>query len=374
MAVAQPAPADAKPKPPTVRCLAFSPDGKSLAVVHSSTNLLVVWDVVARTARFTVREKSGIASVAYSPQGDVLAIGTAKVAKLLDPATGQLRRELTGHEQTVRCLAFTPDGKQLVTAGNDRTVRFWDLATGETQRTVSGCLGSIVGIALSPDGKWLATTCGTDDKVKLWSLERPAEPPHEFDVQQAYVPQVLLSPDSRYLVIPNWSGTVLVNDVKTKEEFLRFRYLGGVQCAAISPSGQLLALAHDKSIDLAGLQPSVAEEQRRQIDGWIEQFQDDDYAKREAASKQLAAVGSVALGQLRAGLDSSSAEVRIRCRRLVERIEDLEFATKLTGHTADSNWVAFSHDGKLLASGDWDGIVKLWNLADDKEVATLESR
>ena len=81
--------ADEPPKPPTVRRLVFSPDGKSLAIIHSVENTLVVWDVAARKRRFVVREKSGISSVAYSPGGDELAIATASMAKLLDPASGQ---------------------------------------------------------------------------------------------------------------------------------------------------------------------------------------------------------------------------------------------------------------------------------------------
>lgn len=66
-----------------------------------------------------------------------------------------------GHMALIRSIAFTPDGKQLVSASNDKTIRVWDLATGKTVRTIRGEIGpghpgKIYAMALSPDGKWLA--------------------------------------------------------------------------------------------------------------------------------------------------------------------------------------------------------------------------
>ena len=110
---------DAVPKPPSVRCLAFSPDGKSLAVVYGVSNSLVVWDLAKRQRKFGVKEKAGISFVAFSPNGDLMAIATGKVVKLLDPSTGEAQDELTGHTGAVRCVAFTPDGKQILSGGDD---------------------------------------------------------------------------------------------------------------------------------------------------------------------------------------------------------------------------------------------------------------
>ena len=66
-----------------------------------------------------------------------------------------------GHMAIIRGIAFTPDGKQLVSAGEDKVIRVWDLASGRTVRTLRGesgpgSLGKILAMALSPDGKWLA--------------------------------------------------------------------------------------------------------------------------------------------------------------------------------------------------------------------------
>src|SRR5215471_4255562 len=82
------------PKPPSVRFLAFSPDGRSLAVSHRYRNDLVVWDLEARTRKFTANHPKAVTTVAYSPSGDTLALGTINLVQILDPATGELRREL----------------------------------------------------------------------------------------------------------------------------------------------------------------------------------------------------------------------------------------------------------------------------------------
>ena len=66
-----------------------------------------------------------------------------------------------GHMALIRGIAFTPDGRQLVSASDDKTIRVWDLASGKTVRTIRGesapgHAGKIFAMALSPDGKWLA--------------------------------------------------------------------------------------------------------------------------------------------------------------------------------------------------------------------------
>ena len=66
-----------------------------------------------------------------------------------------------GHMALIHSIAFTPDGRQLVSASDDKTIRVWDLASGKTVRTIRGesapgHVGKVYAMALSPDGKWLA--------------------------------------------------------------------------------------------------------------------------------------------------------------------------------------------------------------------------
>jgi WD40 repeat protein len=357
-----------------VRCLAFSPDGQSLAVAYAD-NSLVIWNVWTRQE--FVREKTPVLSLAYSPQGDVLAIAVGKVVRLLDPATGNARSELDGHKMNIRSLAFTPDGKQLATAGEDASVKLWDLASGQARAKWKTTFDEVMSIAISANGKWMATSCHPptpehgDNDIELRRLDVPDQPARKI-AARGYIPQVVFSPDGQ-LVIPSWSSSLVMIDVATGDERLRFTGTGGTNRVAISPDGRMMVVCGLSPIlnILPFQQPPSADHERR-IAALIERFQDDDYATREAASKELAEIGGEALAQLRAGLESDSAEVRVRCRRLVQRIQSEEFAPKLTGHEANITCIAFSPKGDLLASGDAKGVIKLWNMAENKELATLK--
>jgi WD40 repeat protein len=383
-AVGQQPAANAQPKTTPVRCLAFSRDGTSLAVAYGGSETLIIWDVARRKAVYTAREKAPIRSLAYSPLGELLAVAAGSATKLLEPKIDRVVRELDGNQGPVRSITFSPDGKQLATGGGDRTVKLWDLGTGNVQQTFSGPMGSVLGVAISPDGKWLAAGCGNVDTVYLWNLEHPDQKPRKLELpgrrgypgdpgRPADVPRVEFSPDSQFLAAPDWEQGISIIDVASGKTTLKFTSMNGWSCAAISPDGKWLAAAprYDRPIRLVRCEQSSGPEQDRSIGALIEQFKDDDYAKREEASQQLAALGSMAVEQLRAHLDSPDAEVRVRCRRLVERILDLSLAKKLVGHEAEPAWVAFSPDGKLLASGDSEGVVKLWTVPEGAEAATL---
>ena len=322
---------------------------------------------VKRNLKFTTRTRFPPSLIRRT--AEILAVASGTVAKLLDPATGAVGQEFAGHKGTVRCLAFTPDGKQLATGANDHTVNLWNVATGQVVHTFSDFQGNVVSVAISPDGKWLATAGGREDVAKLFNLEQLDQMPRTCEIPRRDAGQVIFSADSRYLIIPH--GAII--DIAAGTEFLRFTHFWDANCAALSPDGQWLALSTQYlPIDLLSIRPASDENQRRQIAALIEQFQSDDYGLREAATQKLADLGIAALPQLREQLTSSSPEVRVRCRRLVERLQRAEFSTKLVGHTAQPRWVAFSPDSKLLASGDVQGIVKLWNVIEAKEVATLE--
>jgi WD40 repeat protein len=261
---------------------------------------------------------------------------------------------------------------ELATSSYDRTVKLWRSKGGDPQRVLMGRQSPLRVIAYSPDGKWLASAGGQDEMVLLWNLQQPDAEQREFKMK-GYVPQVAFSPDSRTLAVSVWVEGPVLFDVATGNELERLTNMGGIHWTAFSPDGRWLAVASNgRDVYIFPAKQSPSDERRAQIARLIAQFEDDDYAKREAASKRLAELAGEALPQLREALNSPSAEVRIRCRRLVEQAQSGATAKKLTGHGEELECLAFSKDGKYLASGDWQGVIKIWNIATWKNIATLE--
>ena len=152
-----------------VSSLAFSPDGRTLAVAGSADQA-GLYDVVSRKRRGSLTGHTNyIRDIAYSPDGATIATASDDgTLRLWNPTTRKTLRVLNGHTAGVYGVAFSPDGRILASASEDRTVRLWDPATGSRLGRLSGHSRAVNAVAFSPDGRTLASA-GDDGSVRLWS-------------------------------------------------------------------------------------------------------------------------------------------------------------------------------------------------------------
>jgi len=100
---------------------------------------------------------SPVWSVAFSPDGQILASGSYQTIKLWNVASGKALRTLTGHKELIFSVAFSPNGLSLASGSKDQTIKLWNVATGQNLGTLTGHTKPIWSVAFSPDGQTLAS-------------------------------------------------------------------------------------------------------------------------------------------------------------------------------------------------------------------------
>ena len=127
-----------------------------------------------RPVRIFEGHTEGVLAFALSPDGKRMASGawqngTDHVGRVWDVATGKELFQLKGHTACVGGVAWSKDGKHILTGGNDGHVIVWD-ATGKLLKKFSGTTSAIRSVALSPNGK-KAVTCGFEREARVWDVE-----------------------------------------------------------------------------------------------------------------------------------------------------------------------------------------------------------
>ncbi len=167
-----------------VLCLAFSADGKQLAS-GGYDGTVRLWDVAAGKKLLDIPAKAPappntppgppnvVQAVAFSPDGKQLAVGggDAQVHHFSLP-DGKFLRSSPGHTSAVTALAFHPSGTLLVSSSKDRTVRLWNPANGQAIKSLEGHTSWVQGVVFLAQGTRLASV-SADQTVRLWDLTEP---------------------------------------------------------------------------------------------------------------------------------------------------------------------------------------------------------
>jgi WD40 repeat protein len=136
-----------------------------------------------------------VSSVAFSPDGKQVVSGSQdETVRLWDTVTGAALQTLEGHLGLVISVAFSPDSRQVVSGSDDKTVRLWDATTGAALQTLEGHSGLVTSVAFSLDGRQVMSG-SRDETVRLWDAATGAVL-QTLEGHPGSATSVAISPDS----------------------------------------------------------------------------------------------------------------------------------------------------------------------------------
>lgn len=267
--------------------------------------------------------------------------------------------EHSGRLSSVNALAISPDSNTLASASDHKIVKLWDLNTQKVLASLSGHSQAAKSVAFSPDGKILATA--SDDKtIKLWQIETLEEICTLLGHSHA-VKSVAFSPDGQILASGSWDKTIKLWDVNTGTEICTMTgHQLQVNSVAFSPQGQLLAsVSYDRTIRLWQI-PA--------LEGSHKEFQNRPcYSLLGTLSGHAWAVLTVAFSPDGKILATGSDDNTIK----LWEVNTGQLICTLVGHSWSVVAVAFTADGETLLSASCDKTVKLWRISTAEEIVTL---
>lgn len=200
----------------TITSMQFSPDGNTV-ITGSDDDTAILWDAhTGRIMHILKGHIDEVFDVKFSPDGSLIVTASCDhTSKLWNAQTGELLRTFEGHTEGILSVAWSPDGKHILTGSIDRTARIWEVTSAVTVGTVPTRLGYVEAVAFSPDGKSLLVGNG-DSRARLWDVQTGTLL-QTFEGHTGPIFTVAWSPDLKHIATGGEDGAARVWNVQTGE-------------------------------------------------------------------------------------------------------------------------------------------------------------
>ena len=357
--------------------MVFSPDGKTLAS-GDEYKTIHLWDIETKTSRAIFKANVSFQALAFSPNGKLLVSGsgdgsvriwdaTVKEQKGINGKISQYLPSLTlkGHKDKVSNIAFSPDGKLLLTGSVDGTIRAWDITTGSQKYICPGHSEEITGIGISDKDGSLTTVHSWENQLLHWDINIGCHLSGSYYRNKG---MEAISPDANTVVIKDWRAKKRLRLWDTSKEHVH-TILDGHEYSrtalnyrfAFSIVGKMLASTTINRVGIVHLW-NIS----KKSDGFLKRLFSNTMTIQplHTLDEITGIVGELTFSPDGKMLATGSSDKQIRLWN-VETGANLLTLTPDSEHTIRA--LTFSPDGKILASGGGNLSINLWDVTTGKQ-------